>query len=118
MSERVLGEWAEQAACRGSDPNLWFHPGGRGVPASETYAAARLVCGECPVKADCLEHAIVAGETEGMWGGLTPKERRRSKLCVECGARVQPPATKLCSDECRKVRARRQSRESSLRYVP
>ena len=31
----------------------------------------------CPVRQMCLEHAIVHREREGVWGGLTERERRR-----------------------------------------
>lgn len=38
--------------------------------------AARLICAGCTVRTQCLEEALAAGEQDGIWGGLTPEERR------------------------------------------
>ena len=40
------------------------------------YATARQLCFECPVKALCLSYALDAGELFGVWGGVSPRERR------------------------------------------
>jgi WhiB family redox-sensing transcriptional regulator len=59
-----------------SDPDLFF-PVSR--PGSRRYAQeakpAKLICGGCPVRAECLEYALEAGE-EGVWGGTDDDERR------------------------------------------
>lgn len=65
--------WRRQARCRGADPGL-FHPEDEDEPA---VAAAREVCSGCPVRQACLEYALAAREPDGVWGGLTAKERRR-----------------------------------------
>lgn len=44
---------------------------------SEHYDEARTLCESCPVRAQCLAHALATKERFGMWGGLTPIERRR-----------------------------------------
>lgn len=33
------------------------------------YAAALLICADCPVKAQCLAEATARGELNGVWGG-------------------------------------------------
>ena len=33
------------------------------------------VCHRCPVRSRCLDQALEAGETLGVWGGLTPAQR-------------------------------------------
>lgn len=64
--------WRAQARCRGVDP-LIFHP-----PSEDDEAeAAKAVCALCPVREACLEYAISAREKDGVWGGLTARERRR-----------------------------------------
>lgn len=55
------------------DGTIWEKYG----DTSAFYDKARLVCNRCPVKEQCLEHALVEKERWGMWGGLTPIERRR-----------------------------------------
>lgn len=65
--------WVEHAACRGTDPELFFPA--QGAPVG----AAKDVCGRCPVAEPCLDYALTAGESWGVWGGTTEKERRRLK---------------------------------------
>jgi WhiB family redox-sensing transcriptional regulator len=65
--------WVELAECRGMDPELFFPE--RGHDAS----AAKAVCFACPVRTDCLAHAIQNNETVGIWGGLSAHQRRRAK---------------------------------------
>jgi WhiB family redox-sensing transcriptional regulator len=63
--------WVRQAACAGHDPDHWY------VPEQTTYRYARAICAVCPVKTDCLNWALRAGEYQGMWGGLSPQQRRQ-----------------------------------------
>lgn len=63
--------WQNRAACRGVDTDIFF-------PATDEEAEpAKEICGVCPVREACLEHALVAREREGVWGGATERERRR-----------------------------------------
>ena len=54
-----LWEWQLQGACRGKDTELFFHPEGeRGPRRANREAAAKAVCGTCPVLLACREHAL------------------------------------------------------------
>ncbi len=64
--------WRTQARCRGVDP-LIFHP----LSDEEEANDAKAICELCPVREACLEYAISAREKDGVWGGLTARERRR-----------------------------------------
>ncbi len=65
--------WRELARCRGVDPEV-FYP----VSDDEDAAAeAKAICALCPVREPCLEYALSAREKDGVWGGLTERERRR-----------------------------------------
>ncbi len=66
----VAGEWVEHAACSTTSPDLFFPE--RGASTRE----AKAVCAGCPVRVDCLEYALEAGEKFGVWGGKSEKERR------------------------------------------
>lgn len=69
----MSGTWRDQARCQGVDPQIFY-------PSEEDEAGAdeaRAICALCPVADSCLEFAISARETEGVWGGLTARERRR-----------------------------------------
>ena len=39
----------------------------------------RSICGKCPHQAECAEWGITR-EVHGMWGGLSPSERRRIRM--------------------------------------
>jgi WhiB family redox-sensing transcriptional regulator len=64
-------DWRKYARCLGADPEV-FHP-----TSEEDADEAKAICATCPVREPCLEHAIVAREKQGVWGGLTERERRR-----------------------------------------
>lgn len=63
-------EWMDEALCAQSDPEAWFPEKG------DRPAAAKRVCADCPVRAECLEYAIEHDERFGVWGGRTERERR------------------------------------------
>jgi len=63
--------WYRQAACIGVSGDVFFEEGVRRL-----VIEAKSYCYKCPVRVDCLEHAIAAEEI-GIWGGMTTTERRR-----------------------------------------
>jgi WhiB family redox-sensing transcriptional regulator len=69
----MSGTWRDQAQCRGIDPQV-FHPAEDDEVGAE---AAKAICEICAVREPCLEFAIAAREKDGVWGGLTARERRR-----------------------------------------
>jgi WhiB family redox-sensing transcriptional regulator len=77
----VLGReygWHWHAACRGEDALLFFPPN---RPESQgerevREAQAKAICARCPVRVECLEHALRTREPYGIWGGLNELERR------------------------------------------
>ncbi len=74
----VYADWEDLAACKGSDASLFFGPH-RFEPKRDREsreAIAKSICAECPVRPECLEHALAAGEHFGIWGGLNERERR------------------------------------------
>lgn len=79
--------WRSQAACRDADPELFF-PAGRDAASAD---AAAEICQTCPVIDACLRHAIVHREQHGIWGGLTPFERRPLYRLAALRLPVLPP---------------------------
>lgn len=70
--------WMERAACRGIGPEDYYPNAPEGFQAfpddkPEVYILLR--CGRCPVRDHCLGFALKNGERNGIWGGLTPRER-------------------------------------------
>ncbi len=62
-------EWMASAACRESDPAMFFPSRG------EVTDEARELCRECPARGPCLDFALEQGLV-GVWGGTSDRERR------------------------------------------
>ena len=69
------GDWRHLAACRSTEPDLFFPIGTTG-PAVDQIEAAKRVCQRCPVTTPCLRWALDLGQVSGIWGGTTEEERR------------------------------------------
>lgn len=69
-------DWRAKAACRHTDPDLFFPVGTTG-PALEQIGAAKAVCDECDAQVPCLEFALVTNQESGVWGGTSEEERRK-----------------------------------------
>jgi WhiB family redox-sensing transcriptional regulator len=68
--------WQDRAACRDVDPDLFFAAESeRGLRKHARELLAKSLCGTCPVRRECREHALVVGEMYGVWGGTTEEER-------------------------------------------
>ncbi len=70
--------WHHDAACSG-ESGVSFYPPSRPEPRAARLrreARARAVCSYCPVRDECLQHAVDHDERYGIWGGLTGRERR------------------------------------------
>lgn len=74
-------DWRRSAACRGRATWMWFpSPGDRA-----TERAAKQICGACIVRRQCLDANVA--EPDGIYGGLSPAERRTLTATgeVSCG---------------------------------
>ena len=61
--------WANAALCQKAAPDELF------VRGAEQHKA-KVVCGACPVRTECLAEALDNEIEWGVWGGLTERERR------------------------------------------
>ncbi len=68
--------WREGAACRDSEPSLFFPSGTTGL-AVDQIEEAKGICGTCFVHDDCLQYALQTNQEAGVWGGYAEDERRR-----------------------------------------
>lgn len=65
--------WQARAVCatlpvEQSDP-MFF-------PKDGDYTAGQALCDQCPVRQECLQYAIDNRLTDGLFGGLTPEDRK------------------------------------------
>jgi WhiB family redox-sensing transcriptional regulator len=63
--------WDEDAACRDSDPEMFFPDS----MDTDEAIAARSVCRSCPVARECFGFAVTNNIGFGIWGGYSPKQR-------------------------------------------
>lgn len=75
MMANTSNDWRNQASCANECPELFF-PVGRSRDAQMQTALAKRICADCPVKTECLRHAVEYDEQDGIWGGLDTRERQ------------------------------------------
>ena len=71
------GRWRSRAACRHTDPDLFF-PDREGADIS----AAVAICAVCPVRVDCHKFAEATNQRYGIWAGMdrsAPKRHRKAR---------------------------------------
>jgi WhiB family redox-sensing transcriptional regulator len=91
--------WRDDGACgpvyKETGIDLWYGPADgdpdhrEGVMDKKIAAEARKVCRTCTVRQECLTYAFANGETDGIWGGLTPYDRTalKNKVLAERAAK-------------------------------
>src|ERR1700750_3392470 len=91
----VSVEGEAQLACRRFDPDLWF------ADSPAELELAKSLCGDCPVRVECLAGAVERAEPWGVWGGeifergaviarKRPRGRpRKVDIAVEAAALVE-----------------------------
>jgi WhiB family transcriptional regulator, redox-sensing transcriptional regulator len=72
---KMIDDWRYQAACRDSDPELFF-PVSEIGPGARQAEQAKAICARCPVRERCLAFAVHNGLDHGVFGGTAERERR------------------------------------------
>jgi len=93
MDPEGQGAWRDLALCRGSrvrfhSPNADEHRAARFNIRTTWAGPAYELCEACPVRLDCLEHALAMVEW-GIWAGTTYDERKFMRS-VRAGNRPSP----------------------------
>lgn len=97
--------WTHMAECRGQTAKMF--------PAhhkdTQYITAARKICGECPVRKECLNYALEfpAADMHGVWAGLTPRQ-----LAAEQRRRGIRPTRPTISQMWADMNGRAQTRSS------
>lgn len=76
------------------DLALWF-PGNRRSVDPEDQRRRRIAvqtCKTCPVRMECLTHAVLTPERFGIWGGLDGIQRGNSRVCQRIRQQAMAPA--------------------------
>lgn len=70
----AIDDLAGQIPCRQA-PDLFFPEGGTGTAAMDAKMAKKA-CESCPVLNMCATYAIRHREEDGIWGGMSPNDRK------------------------------------------
>lgn len=68
---RRMQDWSDEAACKKAGTGSFFDS-----EEKDLQSLASKFCFSCPVQNQCLYSSIVLEEQYGLWGGLTPKQRK------------------------------------------
>lgn len=71
LPEPVALPWRERAACLGIGTEYFFPDA---YTACQVLPSIAQMCEECPVHAECYEHAITS-ERFGYWAGTSERQR-------------------------------------------
>jgi len=63
-------DWQSDAACTGIGTEVFYSP--ENAQNQVPFETLSRVCGGCPVKSECLNHAI-KHEEFGYWGGVSER---------------------------------------------
>lgn len=80
MKMRDTQPWMEHGDCATTDPELFFP--GKGEPGY----LAKMICAQCPVRAACADYAIAQPSLEGIWGGLSFRDRKELRRAIGVAA--------------------------------
>lgn len=78
-TDRTEDAWMLDAACRGTDPDLFYPNTKAGPSGRHALQAALSLCAECPVRQECRDAARNRGEKFGIWGGEWLEETNRDQ---------------------------------------
>lgn len=93
VEDRIVAEllpvdsnWQDSALCPQTDPDAFFPKKGGSAKA------AKKICAHCPVSLQCRTFAVENDIHEGIWGGMTLRERRQwaEESGIEWGTGGEP----------------------------
>lgn len=74
-----MKDWQTHAECLGAGTHVFFPDIDKGEHGDRMWEKARSICRVCTVTEECLSYVLpfekVTGRRDGMFGGMTPKER-------------------------------------------
>ena len=101
-------DWTEQAVCAEVGSDFWVPEKG------ESSRQPKNVCRGCPVRVDCLRHALDRPEEFGVWGGMSCEERELAAVERAKGTSLEDIIAAADADwDARTAAAAERSRELS-----
>lgn len=80
VPDGITDDWKKDGLCFATAPpgekETPFFPHNEQSNDGTKYRQAKAMCDACPVVDACLEYAVATRQEYGMWGGLTPRQRK------------------------------------------
>lgn len=70
--------WQSRGRCLGYPSEAFFPEEEQRQYRRQREEAAKRICRDCPVIANCRDHALKTPELYGIWGAMTARERARA----------------------------------------
>ncbi len=70
------GDWRQLAACRSTEPDLFFPIGTTGRPSTRSRRPSGSAA-RCDAQEPCLDFALATNQESGVWGATSEEERRK-----------------------------------------
>jgi hypothetical protein len=110
--------------CRNHGTDVFFPKGKDHSRPRGAYDKALTICAGCPAQQPCLEYALRTNQTDGVWGGRTPDQRkqmrgpfmRTHRTCADCRTPIghRGGGSQRC-EPCQAVAARQRQYEWATR---
>ena len=96
-----MANWVDDAACFDLPTELFFFEKGEGAGA-EQQRILEICNTRCPVRQQCLDEAMAMEDDArskrfGIWGGMTPNDRKRLWRKMNGFVDQVPSADKFCT---------------------
>ena len=117
MTVHTLQPWRTRAACRGPETALFFPPSSseRREDRDVRESRAKAICRQCPVRSECLDHALRVGRVARDLGrserARTPRVARGELRLIASRGSSRGPA--ILTSPRRRVKPSRSNRSSS-----
>jgi WhiB family transcriptional regulator, redox-sensing transcriptional regulator len=72
--------WQLRGSCLGQSLDIFFPDDHAGLNRRRREDDAKRICRQCPVLAQCRDHALRTPEPFGIWGAMTAKERAKELI--------------------------------------
>lgn len=124
----MTADWQNDAACAGMSSALFFPSSPSSNENARLAAAAREVCGDCPVSRECGEFARKSNdgrrERFGIWNGVNHEKVTSNYwdlTCRYCLNDFEAPSSShsppwYCSEKCREAAGVKARIERQRRY--
>jgi len=73
-------DWQLRGSCLGQPLEVFFPDDDSRSIRRRREEAAKRICRQCPVLAECRDHAFRTPEHHGIWGAMTAGERARASV--------------------------------------